>query len=99
MLPNGTLMAQAAEQMTSSEELISSIKAFEGFRSQAYLSGGQWSIGYGTSASPGETVTQVEADQALRAHLHSLEQSLNRDRKSTRLNSSHRSLSRMPSSA
>lgn len=78
MLPNGTLMAQAAEQMTSSEELISSIKAFEGFRSQAYLSGGQWSIGYGTSASPGETVTQVEADQALRAHLHSLEQSLNR---------------------
>lgn len=77
MLPNGTLMAQAAEQMTSSEELISSIKAFEGFRSQAYLSGGQWSIGYGTSASPGETVTQVEADQALRAHLHSLEQNLN----------------------
>ena len=77
MLPNISLKAQASEQMTSSEELVNSIKAFEGFRSQAYLSGGQWSIGYGTSATPGETVTQVEADQALRAHLHSLEQNLN----------------------
>lgn len=77
MLPAGALKARAAEQFTASEALVSSIKAFEGFRAEAYLSGGQWSIGYGTSASPGETVTQVEAEQALRAHLHSLEQSLN----------------------
>ena len=77
MLPAGTVKAQAAAQMTSSEKLISCIKEYEGFRSQAYLSGGQWSIGYGTSASPGDTVTVEEADQALRVHLHSLEKSLN----------------------
>ena len=77
MLPTGFVEAKAAAQMTSSEALISCIKEYEGFRAQAYLSGGQWSIGYGTSASPGDTVTVEEADQALRAHLHSLEKSLN----------------------
>lgn len=77
MLPTAVVEAKAAAQMTSSEALISCIKEYEGFRAQAYLSGGQWSIGYGTSASPGDTVTVEEADQALRAHLHSLEKSLN----------------------
>ena len=77
MLPGLATSANAASQMTTSETLVDCIKEYEGFRSEAYVSGGQWSIGYGTSASPGDTVTREEADQALRAHLHSIEASLN----------------------
>ena len=78
MLPITAVPAFAASQMVSSDDLINCIKEYEGFRSEAYLSGGVWSIGYGTSAKPGDTVTETEAEQALRAHLHSLEATVNR---------------------
>lgn len=78
MLPATAVTAFAASEMVSSDDLINCIKEYEGFRSQAYLSGGVWSIGYGTSAKPGDTITEQEAEQALRAHLHSLEATVNR---------------------
>lgn len=78
MLPTTAVPVLAASQMVSSDDLINCIKEYEGFRSEAYLSGGVWSIGYGTSAKPGDTVTETEAEQALRAHLHSLEATVNR---------------------
>ena len=77
MLPAGAVRASAAAQLSASENLISCIKDYEGFRSTAYVSGGQWSIGYGTSGTPGQTMTEAEADQALRAHLKTVEEKLN----------------------
>lgn len=78
MLPATAVEANAQSAMVASEEVIKCIKEYEGFRAAAYVSGGVWSIGYGTSAKPGDTVTEVEAEQALRAHLHSLEAYVNR---------------------
>lgn len=77
MLPGLAFPASAASQMTASEDLADFIKEHEGFRSEAYVSGGQWSIGYGTSASPGDTITREEAEEALRDHLLGVEKSLN----------------------
>ena len=77
MLPGLAFPASAASQMTASEDLVDFIKEHEGFRSEAYVSGGQWSIGYGTSASPGDTITREEAEEALRDHLLGVEKSLN----------------------
>lgn len=77
MLPAAVLPVSAAAAMSASENLISCIKEFEGFRSTAYVSGGQWSIGYGTSGSPGQTITKEEADSALRTHLKTVEDKLN----------------------
>lgn len=73
MLPAGAVTASAAGVTTASEDVIACIKELEGFRSQAYISGGQWSIGYGTSAKEGDTITREEADLALREHLEYVE--------------------------
>ena len=77
MLPVAAVTVWADYDRTVSSKGIEAIKTFEGFRSTAYLSGGQWSIGYGTSAEPGETITRAEAEQALRAHLTDIEYDLN----------------------
>ena len=77
MLPVAAVTAWADYDRTVSSRGVEAIKTFEGFRSTAYLSGGQWSIGYGTSAEPGETITQAEAEQALRAHLTDIEEAIN----------------------
>lgn len=77
MLPTTVIETRAAQQLASSEKVINCIKNFEGFRAQAYLSGSAWSIGYGTSARPGDTITEWEADQALREHLTRVEATLN----------------------
>lgn len=78
MLPATVVTASAETQMSSSEEVIALIKEFEGFHSQAYVSGSTWSIGYGTSAKPGDTITQSQADRALREHLVSVDAWINR---------------------
>ena len=78
MLPATVVTASAETQISSSEEVIALIKEFEGFHSQAYVSGSTWSIGYGTSAKPGDTITQSQADRALREHLVSVDTWINR---------------------
>ena len=77
MLPATVTRASADANQTVSENLITVLKQLEGFRANAYVSGGQWSIGYGTAGSPGQTVTEAEADKALRAHLETVEAKVN----------------------
>ena len=77
MLPATVTSASADAKQTVSENLINVLKQLEGFRASAYVSGGQWSIGYGTAGSPGQTITEAEADKALRAHLETVETKIN----------------------
>ena len=77
MLPATVTSASADAKQTVSENLITVLKQLEGFRASAYVSGGQWSIGYGTAGSPGQTITEAEADKALRAHLETVETKIN----------------------
>lgn len=76
MLP-ATVITVSADTRTVSENLIAVLKQLEGFSANAYVSGGQWSIGYGTAGSPGQTITEAEADKALRDHLKAVEEKLN----------------------
>lgn len=76
MLP-ATVTTASADTRTVSENLIAVLKQLEGFSANAYVSGGQWSIGYGTAGSPGQTITEAEADKALRDHLKAVEDKLN----------------------
>ncbi len=76
MLP-ATVITASADTRTVSENLIAVLKQLEGFSANAYVSGGQWSIGYGTAGSPGQTITEAEADKALRDHLKAVEDKLN----------------------
>lgn len=76
MLP-ATVIIASADTRTVSENLIAVLKQLEGFSANAYVSGGQWSIGYGTAGSPGQTITEAEADKALRDHLKAVEDKLN----------------------
>ena len=76
MLP-ATVITASADTRTVSENLIAFLKQLEGFSANAYVSGGQWSIGYGTAGSPGQTITEAEADKALRDHLKAVEDKLN----------------------
>ena len=77
MLPATVTSASADAKQTVSENLITVLKQLEGFRASAYVSGGQWSIGYGTAGSPGQTITEAEADKALRVHLETVETKIN----------------------
>ena len=77
MLPATVTSASADAKQTVSENLITVLKQLEGFRASAYVSGGQWSIGYGTAGSPGQTISEAEADKALRAHLETVETKIN----------------------
>ena len=76
MLP-ATVITASADTRTVSENLIAVLKQLEGFSANAYVSCGQWSIGYGTAGSPGQTITEAEADKALRDHLKAVEDKLN----------------------
>lgn len=76
MLP-AIVITASADTRTVSENLIAVLKQLEGFSANAYVSGGQWSIGYGTAGSPGQTITEAEADKALRDHLKAVEDKLN----------------------
>lgn len=69
--------------MKASYILISKIKEFEGFRSQAYkCPAGVWTIGYGHTADvkPGDKISEAEAERLLRKdliHYESFVESLN----------------------
>mgnify|MGYP003308979747 CR=1 FL=1 len=51
--------------MTTSQKMVDVIKDFEGFRSKAYWDNSQWTVGYGTRGSEGQTVTRAEAEKML----------------------------------
>ena len=51
--------------MTTSQEMVDVIKDFEGFRSKAYWDNSQWTVGYGTRGSEGQTVTRAQAEKML----------------------------------
>jgi GH24 family phage-related lysozyme (muramidase) len=56
--------------MDLSDNLINSVKGFEGFTPRAHKDYKQTSIGHGTKALPGQTtITREQADLALRAEL------------------------------
>lgn len=66
-------------KMIVSESGLQNIKDFEGFRTKAYQdSGGQWTIGFGTSFFPdgravksGDTISESDAENALREGVQS----------------------------
>ncbi|MFM2198856.1 MAG: Marinomonas phage CPP1m [Verrucomicrobiota bacterium] len=72
---------KGASNATSTEPIGGNLKemvkhfeaggAKEGFHSTAYEDYGQYSIGYGTKAKPGETITKAEAEKRLDAELAS----------------------------
>lgn len=52
------------------EEVVETIKDWEGFRSTAYWDGSRYSIGYGTrEETRGETISEEEATARLKEHL------------------------------
>lgn len=80
--------AHAYSSLSTSEQCITMIKGFEGFRKFAYFDYSQWSIGYGTACEEQEYpegITRDQADQLMRAHLEILEKDLNKFAKSNRL--------------
>ena len=77
LLPLGAIHAQAASNLNYSENVVSLIKQFEGFSSVAYWDVSQWTIGYGTTGFAGQTITEAEADLALRARLNTINQAIN----------------------
>ena len=77
LLPLGAIRAEAASELNYSGSVVSLIKQFEGFNPIAYWDVNQWSIGYGTPGSQGQTMTEPEADLALRDRLNTINQSIN----------------------
>lgn len=67
----------AASDLSSSEDVIEFIKKFEGFSATAFWDVNQWSIGYGTTGQKGQTITEEEADVAMRDHLAEIDQKIN----------------------
>ncbi|MBQ8834068.1 MAG: SH3 domain-containing protein [Oscillospiraceae bacterium] len=75
LVPNAALPASAASRSTS-EKAIAVLKEIEGFHAKAYQDNGQWSIGYGTAASEGDTIIEEEADKALRTALKTIDKAV-----------------------
>ena len=76
-LPGMAVKASAAPSLTTSEEAVALIKAYEGFSAKAYWDNTQWSIGYGTKSTQGATITEEEALTAMLAELQEVETALN----------------------
>ena len=77
LLPLGVIPAQAASNLNYSESLVSLVKQFEGFSATAYWDVSQWTIGYGTTGVAGQTMTEAEADLALRDRLNTINSKIN----------------------
>lgn len=78
MVPAGVITANAASNRTVSENAVKFIKEWEGFKKNAYWDNTQYSYGYGTKAPDGlATITQTEADKALRAELKEINAKVN----------------------
>ena len=76
-LPGMAVKASAAPSLTTSEDAVTLIKAYEGFSAKAYWDNTQWSIGYGTKSTQGATITEEEALTAMLAELQEVETALN----------------------
>lgn len=73
LVPGTVLTAFAAPAMSTSNAAVEILKQLEGFRAEAYLDNGQYSIGYGTNCDPANYpngINQAEATQLLKDHLH-----------------------------
>ena len=77
LLPLGAIHTQAASNLNYSEYAVSLIKQFEGFSASDYWDVSQWTIGYGTTGYAGQTITEAEADLALRDRLNTINQKIN----------------------
>lgn len=67
----------AASELTTSEAAVQYIKDWEGFSPVAFWDVSQWTIGYGTSGVKGQTMTETEADKAMRDHLKLVDNAIN----------------------
>lgn len=76
VLPAGAVRVSAAE-MKYSDDIIAFIKKWEGFSSKAFWDVSQWSIGYGTKGTAGQTITEEEAEAALKAELDAIDEKVN----------------------
>ncbi len=76
-LPGMAVKASADSAMSTSEDAVNLIKAYEGFSATAYWDNTQWSIGYGTKSTQGATITVEEAHTAMMAELLEVETALN----------------------
>ena len=77
LLPLGAVQARAGSYLNYSENVVSLIKQFEGFSAVAYWDVNQWTIGYGTPGYANQTISEYDADQALRSKLNTINQNLN----------------------
>lgn len=77
LLPLGAITAQAGSYLNYSENVVGLIKQFEGFSASAYWDVSQWTIGYGTVGFSGQTISEAEADMALRERLNAINAKIN----------------------
>ena len=77
LLPLGAVPAKAASNLMYSENVVALIKQFEGFSASAYWDVSQWTIGYGTVGAQGQTMTEAQADLALRDRLNIINTKIN----------------------
>ena len=77
LLPLGAIHTQAASNLNYSENVVSLIKQFEGFSAVAYWDVNQWTIGYGTPGYANQTISEYDADLALRSRLNTINQKIN----------------------
>lgn len=77
MVPAMVTPADAASDLSSSEEIIGLIKKFEGFSATAYWDTDHWSVGYGTAGTKGQTITKKKADKEMRAHMSTIDEKIN----------------------
>lgn len=77
LVPLGAVHSSAASYLYPSENAINLIKQFEGFSATAYWDVNQWTIGYGTTGSAGQTISQAEADLILRDKVNKINEKIN----------------------
>lgn len=78
--------ASAYTEHATSEDAIQFIKDWEGFSPKAFWDVSQWTVGYGTAGVKGQTMTEEQADAAMRAHLALVDKAINQFASSKGLN-------------
>ncbi len=86
LLPAGAIHTRAASYLLPSENVVGLIKQYEGFSASAYPDGNQWTIGYGTTGTAGQVISEYEADLALRSSLNAVSEKVNQFATSNGLN-------------
>lgn len=84
LLPLGAVSAKAASALTTSQDAVNLLKAFEGFSAKPYWDYSQYTVGYGTRCPDADLeryqrdgITEEEAEALLRTYLTSVEKSIN----------------------